>query len=982
MSRTEVSSSQTGTSTDTTGGILSDSISHTSELEVTKDSLPFMARRMGSNYLYTARKFAQDIGESRLFWDALFRIHPSDVSRANILVIVIQSLLGLLAGWGIGSAGMRAALAVRSHLLIESTLEKAGNYSQTSVNLDQVSLIEVFRGDFLDVRSSVMFGIFMGFGAMYLPLFAHTARRWYSSPSLVSFPLTSSAPSLPFWELQNPKRRSHHLVWILCHCAPLLLCLLPRDGQPSIPGLISTILGKVKEMLSSQDELLSPKPGDFGPGCPKLKALTEARTILLTMYQNLTGFEIYLKSEFSVGHWSGDDVFGLADPLLAVVARISGLSSFVKHLRDLPSPPEAFAYMPAPATVSSDTNLLHHVFNPDMTRESILKVTLIEALPHVREATAELRAATIEGNRLFSRSGSIAPLEERLDTATNNLRAALDNFKEQGTDAVLRAYGHKPRADIPLRSLYIGYVFSSTAVIIGEVVLSLVRTVAETSARSQRVRLWAPSSLRYVVNALLKGRRKNEEDIFGEEERNETYVDEEDIREKKYQVHDSATSFLQWARTVEAIVRLNFPSLSCKDAKYDDWKFVFRYAVLTILIWLPSVMKSTSHFFYVNKGIWALIMAQTTLTVYAGDQLYHYMIRLAGTFLGLVTALLIWYTGNGSGNGSPYGLAASYAVFLLPVTFIRLFAPPKYLQGVMLGCFTTSIITGYSWADGHLPVLSDPGIGWPASWRRWTLAMIGCGASFIMMMLPPMSGRQAVRLRAATSINALSHVYTSLISAWITEGNEGKDVPEAAMMLASWEGGIRGRWPQEEYSKLTEVQEEMIGVLAQLGGALWKLDTKWRLSLLGHTKVVDPNFIADIVSVFSSVSQSLRTGEPMHTVLPQTLLDRLLLHHQAGWAVAPDCDKHNVIRPEEMQSLNHMFYTSAVIAVYQLMECLDELQAITRRLCGEVPLRGFEQWKFLHKSCRGTGLNILSPTDTVVEREPFIVNEKSDGDGA
>jgi hypothetical protein len=39
--------------------------------------------------------------------------------------LVLQSLLGLLTGWGIGSAGMKAALAVRSQLLIESTLQKA-----------------------------------------------------------------------------------------------------------------------------------------------------------------------------------------------------------------------------------------------------------------------------------------------------------------------------------------------------------------------------------------------------------------------------------------------------------------------------------------------------------------------------------------------------------------------------------------------------------------------------------------------------------------------------------------------------------------------------------------------------------------------------------------------------------------------------------------------------------------------------------------
>jgi hypothetical protein len=108
------------------------------------------------------------------------------------------------------------------------------------------------------------------------------------------------------------------------------------------------------------------------------------------------------------------------------------------------------------------------------------------------------------------------------------------------------------------------------------------------------------------------------------------------------------------------------------------------------------------------------------------------------------------------------------------------------------------------------------------------------------MMFPPKSGRKAVRLRAAASIDELGHVYTMLMSAWITEDDSRKDVPysftkwvkpfrgrlvavtaqihanKQQMMLASWEGNIRGRWPKDEYSKLTEVQEEMIAVLAQV----------------------------------------------------------------------------------------------------------------------------------------------------------------------
>ena len=113
-------------------------------------------------------------------------------------------------------------------------------------------------------------------------------------------------------------------------------------------------------------------------------------------------------------------------------------------------------------------------------------------------------------------------------------------------------------------------------------------------------------------------------------------------------------------------------------------------------------------------------MAQTILTVYAGDQMFKlvapglcvprpylhwhsFVIRIGGTLLGTVMAILIWYIGrhsalicqvlcyslsdpgNGGGKGSPYGFAASYAVLIVPVMFARLFAPPQLLPGAILG---------------------------------------------------------------------------------------------------------------------------------------------------------------------------------------------------------------------------------------------------------------------------------------------------------
>ncbi|SRR6266404_1434196 len=120
-------------------------------------------------------------------------------------------------------------------------------------------------------------------------------------------------------------------------------------------------------------------------------------------------------------------------------------------------------------------------------------------------------------------------------------------------------------------------------------------------------------------------------------------------------------------------------------------------------------------------------MAQTTLTIYAGDQLYKYVdhplrsdhptLSLAATLSGslghsLASWFLCWFgilvsdiaippfflsadlicPGNANSRGSAYGIAASVAVFLVPLMFVRLFAPQQYVQGTMLMAVCTIFV--------------------------------------------------------------------------------------------------------------------------------------------------------------------------------------------------------------------------------------------------------------------------------------------------
>lgn len=45
---------------------------------------------------------------------------------------------------------------------------------------------------------------------------------------------------------------------------------------------------------------------------------------------------------------------------------------------------------------------------------------------------------------------------------------------------------------------------------------------------------------------------------------------------------------------------------------------------------------------------------------------------------------MIMFAGNAKSNGSAYGSAASMAVFLVPLVFVRLYAPMQYLPGVII----------------------------------------------------------------------------------------------------------------------------------------------------------------------------------------------------------------------------------------------------------------------------------------------------------
>ena len=74
----------------------------------------------------------------------------------------------------------------------------------------------------------------------------------------------------------------------------------------------------------------------------------------------------------------------------------------------------------------------------------------------------------------------------------------------------------------------------------------------------------------------------------------------------------------------------------------DDALFATRVVIVTIAVAVPAVCTSSAAFYYREKGLWALIMAQMGMGTYTADFIYGFVLRVVGTVLGGIAGMVCW----------------------------------------------------------------------------------------------------------------------------------------------------------------------------------------------------------------------------------------------------------------------------------------------------------------------------------------------------
>lgn len=263
---------------------------------------------------------------------------------------------------------------------------------------------------------------------------------------------------------------------------------------------------------------------------------------------------------------------------------------------------------------------------------------------------------------------------------------------------------------LPVRGLFLGLIFEERILELANALELLFGQIVILENERTRTRLWLPTGLRHFASwvfgqdpapqvAVMKGVQDEEDSPPRQpkrggrrehgkkgDEADET-GGEEQLAALRYH-RGKSRSFL--SRVLLAVVHW----LGSTEGLY-----ALRVLIVTIALGVPAVVPSSAGFYYREKGLWALIMAQVSLVTYTADFVYGFILRVAGTVAGGVIGMVCWYIGSGNGPGNPYGIAAIMALVILVLMWTRLFAPPGLLQAAILTAATVYLVVSYGWDD-------------------------------------------------------------------------------------------------------------------------------------------------------------------------------------------------------------------------------------------------------------------------------------------
>ncbi|EAW12654.1 uncharacterized protein ACLA_010800 [Aspergillus clavatus NRRL 1] len=918
------------------------------------------------------------IGQATFFGCLVLFINPPAGIVSIFLLSTLTLLIGLGLAWGWGVITMEAALAARPQAETMARLqalqaEIARQVNATGSNPALVQQKLIYDGFMLDARVTAVYF------AMICVFIYFLARLRAANPkftlvqifgTIIADLFLTIGPVLPSFQGTFPR--------VLIEPAAIgaglglvaSLLFFPHSTSHAVLAAMQSLVGLAKQPLEFTRASFAAAEADHEDLA--LKDLVAARTRLIAVYRAMEPAVGFLPVDFSRGRWSAEDVKTLRRPVRQILLSSLGLLDFhiarvsaqarLEQLRAVSGAATPVVTTEAHGTEKRAAGLRQIMESLDLVEamatpeaESLRSGTvqvLRQCSGEILQACEAVVAVSVEcirgvNSRRWVGSRAPDPREQAL-TALETLRKTRTAFAAQTTEKLIERHGdvfdesgQLKRLDTlggsSIRGVMVGLAFEEHVLSVADALEQLlVQVLALLDARPQP-RLWFPTSIHYAVRWVL--RRNAPTPVAGPS----SDTDPDDPAAT--QSDEAQELFRRISRGYHG--RRRHPLGRVVLGTYHwfisaEGLFALRMVIVSIALAIPAVIPSSTGFYYREKGLWGLIMAQTTLLVYMADFTFSLISRAIGTVLGGLVGLAAWYIGSGHGPGNPYGLAAITAPVVILFMWARLFLSPALLQATVMSAATFFLIIGYSYDDALLPQYGNPGIGYPVFWRRLVLVFVGFAAAVVVQIFPrPPSAARHLCVSLSNTLRRLTDHYALLLSCWARNPDAGTMAEqlsiEVAERLSSLDGPVallRLEFSGSRFdaASLRQVQTLCQALNQNLGRLLFlsaTLPAELQRRLARSLGVLEPRAVAEVMAVLGVVAQALKTGDALPEVLPTPLTKRCYEHWRAAQA---DLE---VLGTELVRDQGYRRFCVGVMAYLKVLVAVDELVMVVKGVLGE-----------------------------------------------
>ncbi|OJJ51069.1 hypothetical protein ASPZODRAFT_127074 [Penicilliopsis zonata CBS 506.65] len=913
----------------------------------------------------------QTIGTATFFaCFTVFMIPPSGILLLQIF-LAITILIGLGISWAWGVIAMKAALAARPS---SETAAKLQLLQQTAVtdakatgqSPTAVAKVLIFEGFMLDTRVSVIYFVF---GCVLIYFLARLRAQNQKLAFLQIFAtiitdlFMTIGPLLYEFQGTMPKAL---IIPAAIGMGISLVCAILFFPQTTSQAVLSTTSQLMALMQAPLQESLFELSSEVQ--AENINRLQQIKGQALGIYRSLEAAVGFLPLDICIGRWNAEDLRNLKQPLReALLCSMMLLEYHVSRVKT----ETKLSVSPADSTGEKeidrpvvgrhqlmDSALLLQAFQDP--KYEALRTDTIQSLrqtsTEIRQACLDAIAAITESIKIESSNGlfattsaeSISQQDQRNRAIITQLEDARSSFAFHATEGLIGTHTdlfdsdgslkavEDPLSVLPsLRGITMGMVYEERIIAMARSLEGILRYITALREVRQKKRIWFPTKIRYAVS--WASGSKSSAPVPMDRGVNDPDAARDDGDELKDMLRTTRGSSFGRRRGLGKAVLGAYHWLICPEGMFG-----LRMVVVTIALAVPAVIPSSAGFYYREKGIWALIMGQTTLLIYMADFTFSLISRVIGTVVGGLLGLVTWYIGSGNGGGNPYGLSAMLAVSIVILMWTRVFLPPATMQATIMSAATCLLVIGYSYDDKHVTQYSDTGLGYSVFWRRLVLVFIGSTAALVVQVFPrPPSAAQHISKSLANVMGTLADHYALFLSSWNQEDRKlDRRVENLSLHVAESLVAMRGPIAllQFEFSSspfnsaaLTELSTLCHCINRNLGQLLVltnSLPITYQERFIRTMGILDHPTIGVNMAIFSVIQQALRTGLP----LPEFLPTPLIRQYQDYWRVHGE---QLDLRTDHLRQAEYRMFCVAIHSYLDFVSALDDLVLVAKQVLGE-----------------------------------------------